>query len=480
MRKILLSTIASLTLATAPANAQNVEQAKQLLDVWLAAQVDYNDWPSLSVAFVHGQDLVYANAFGFANREDKVEATPDTLYSICSISKLFTSISVMQQRDAGKLSLRDPIAKHLDWYNIKQQYPLSDDVTLEAILSHSSGLPREVDTPYWSGSEGFPFPTLERAKKITQDQKTLYRAWEHYQYSNLALSLAGQVVARVSGQDYHAYVRKNLLDPLGLHNTYSEMPKDKHGKELAVGYGASPRKGERAVIPYFNANAIGPAAGYASTVNDLAKFAMWQLKLRKGEGDNVLDQNTLREMQRPHSVIMGWRGAFGIGFSLRNLKGKTLIGHGGSCPGYRSQLYIDPDKGIGAVAMINAGGVNPGQVVERLLTILGSAVEKSDKGDKDAKKDTAKVTLSDYQGIYDGQPWSDESYMMAWGDTLVSFSLSSNDPVKSMTKFKHIDGDTFARLRSDDSEAETITFLRDKDGKVSGRKSHSNVSPKKP
>lgn len=476
MRKLLMATAACALMASVPAAGQSLDEAKHLLDVWLDAQKDYNDWPSVSVAFVKGQDKVYANAFGEANRRTGVKATTDTLYSICSISKLFTSVAVMQQRDAGKVSLRDPVGKHLDWYAIEQKYPLSDDVTIEGILSHSSGLPREVDTSYWSISKDFPFPSRENAISATKSQETLYRAWEYFQYSNLGLTLAGEVVASVSGQDYHQYVRANILDPLGLENTYSEMPKDKHGEALAVGYGAPTRSGERPEMPYFNAAAIAPAAGFASSVNDLAKFASWQLKLREGEGDEVLDHNTLREMQRPHSVVMGWRGAFGLGFSMSKNDDGTLIGHGGYCPGYQSQIYIDPDKGVGAVAMINAGGTNPNGLVRIVMDVLEPVLKKAE-ADEPAEENA--VPLIEYQGTYDTQPWSDENYIMPWGKDLISVSLRAENPKKDMTKLRHVENDTFARVRRDGSTAETVTFMRDEAGAVIGYNWHGTVTMKK-
>lgn len=483
MRNILLTTIASCALVITPVKAQTIDEAKQLLDVWLAAQTDYNDWPSISVSFVDDKKVIYSNSFGYANRTTNLKATPDTLYSICSISKLFTSISIMQQRDAGKLTLRDPVSKHLDWYNVEQQYPLSDEVTIEGLLTHSSGLPREVGVPYWSGSEGFPFPSPEEVKEITQDQETLYRAWEYFQYSNLGLTLAGDIVEKTSGEDYHDYVLSNVLAPLGLEDTYSVMPRDKHGNELAMGYSAQARIGERIEVPFFDAKGIGPAAGYASSANDLGKFAMWQLKLQKGEGDDVLNHNTLREMQRPHSVVMGWNRAWGLGFALRNSKGKTTIGHGGTCPGYQTSISIKPDENIGGIALFNAVDTNPSQIISRLMAIFGPILKKAAKdeksSDKKEEKDKPEVTLTDYQGIYDGQPWSDESYIMPWGDKLIRFSLKSNDPLENMTKFKHVEGDKFARLRDDDTEAEITTFNRDSEGKVISLETHGNFTIKK-
>ncbi len=470
-----------LAFSTETLEAQSLEDGKKLLNVWLDAQKDYNDWPSVSAAYVKGQEVVYSGAFGYANRENKVPATSDTLYSICSISKLFTSIAVMQLRDEGKLALRDPISKHLPDYHIKQRFPLSDDVSVEGILTHSSGLPREIDVPYWSPSAGFPFPSHEKAKEIINGQETLYRAWEHHQYSNLGLSLAGEIVATISGEDYHAYVQDRILTPLGLDHTYSEMPKDKHGTELAVGYSAPRRQSERTVMPYFSANAVAPAAGFASNAKDLAAFMMWQLKLRDGDGDEVLDHNTLREMQRPHGVIRGWKAAFGLGFSMKaQNNGGTLIGHGGYCPGYQSQIYIDPAKKSGGVALINAAGVDPAHVVAQMAAILEPLLGKSDATEEEEQNDAGAPEdnpLAEYQGYYDNQPWSDESYVMPWGDNLMAVWLTARYPMNSLTKLKHLEGDTFARLRDDGSKAETVTFLRGEDGNVNGLKWHSTISP---
>ena len=88
-----------------------VQEALQLLELWVDAKQDYDDVPGMSMAVVYDQDIIWSKGFGLANREDQVPATPSTLYSICSISKLFTSVGVMQLRDAGRVRLDDPVTK---------------------------------------------------------------------------------------------------------------------------------------------------------------------------------------------------------------------------------------------------------------------------------------------------------------------------------------------------------------------------------
>src|SRR5207244_302422 len=131
-------------------------------------------------------------------------------------------------------------------------------------------------------------------------QEDLYPADTDYQYSNLGMSLLGEVVASASGQPYPEYVQKNILNPLGLKDTTPEMPEKQRGARLATGYSAILRDRTRQPMPFFQARGIAPAAGYASTVEDLGRFASWQFRLLSKGGKEVLAANTLREMQRVH------------------------------------------------------------------------------------------------------------------------------------------------------------------------------------
>jgi len=133
-------------------------EALRLIDTWLEAQRDYDNLPGISVAIVTDQEILWSKAYGMADLEKKVSSSPSTIYSICSISKLFTSVAIMKLRDAGKLRLEDVIADHLPWFNLQQQFPDTGPITIRSVLTHSSGLPRESDYPYWTGPD-FPFPT---------------------------------------------------------------------------------------------------------------------------------------------------------------------------------------------------------------------------------------------------------------------------------------------------------------------------------
>ena len=251
--------------------------------------------------YVHGRrprpDASLERGFGHSDLEKKIPATPTTIYSICSISKLFTSVAVLSLRDRGKLRLDDPLEKLLPWFSIKKTFPGFGPATMRGILTHSSGLPRESDFPYWTGPD-FAFPTHDEIIARLKSQETLYPADLHYQYSNLGLTLAGEIVAQLSGRLYAEYVTETVLRPLKLADTQPRMPEEHRGGRLATGYSAMTREGKRNVLPFFQANGIAPAAGFSSTVEDLGRFASWQFRLLAKGGTEILDSNTLREMHR--------------------------------------------------------------------------------------------------------------------------------------------------------------------------------------
>ncbi len=286
--------------------ATDYADALQLIDSWIAAQKDYMDLPSISVAIVKDQETIWSKAYGLANTDGKVTASTTTLYSICFISKLFTSLAIMQLYDAGKLRLDDNIETLLPNYDLKQQYKESGPVTIRSLLTHSSGLPRESDFPYWTGPD-FPFPTQAQLNARLGEQQTLYPSSTYFQYSNLGMSLLGEVVEKVSGQPYDKYVEENILKPLRLNSTFTYIPKEEWGKKMAIGYGAIKREGTRDKVNLFDTKGVKAAAGFTSNVEDLARFASWQFRLLSNGGTEILKSSTLKEMHRVQWVDPDWK-----------------------------------------------------------------------------------------------------------------------------------------------------------------------------
>ena len=472
---ILICLLLSITLFTL---AQEKSEKKEkdyteaiiLIEAWLEAQMDYENLPGISAAMVEDQETIWSNAYGKSNIENKLNSGSTTIYSICSISKLFTSVAIMKLYDEGKIRLDDEINTLLPWFNLQQQYDDSSPITVRSLMTHSSGLPRESDHPYWTGPD-FSFPSENEIKARLGLQKTLYPASTYFQYSNLGLTLLGEIIKEVSGKPYDQYIKENIINPLQLNNTRTILPENLWGRQLAKGYSAIKRDGSRDLVPMFQAEGIAAAAGYSSTVEDLAKFSSWQFRLLENGGQEILKSSTLKDMHRVQWMDPDWERSWGLGFSVYQSDGVTLVGHGGSCPGYRSSLSLDPENKMAYTVMINASGTNPGKYANGIRKIMNKVKVKSDE------KSTTEVKLSDYDGYYSSQPWGGERYITSWQGNLAILRLPTDNP-QNFTVIKHIDGDTFRRVRDDDTLGEEIIFERDDSGKIYRLVQHNNYSTK--
>src|SRR5262249_15217099 len=117
---------------------------------------------------------------------------------------------VMQLRDEGRLQLDDPVSKHLSWFRVRPREAGGHPITIRHLLTHVSGLPREADFPYWTTDE---FPTREEIIKALPDYEQTFSAETRWKYSNLAVVVAGEVVAAVSGEPWDRYVKAHILEP---------------------------------------------------------------------------------------------------------------------------------------------------------------------------------------------------------------------------------------------------------------------------
>jgi CubicO group peptidase (beta-lactamase class C family) len=246
---------------------------------------------------------------------------------------------------------------------------------------------------------------------------------------------------------------------------------DLYGKRLAVGYGALKRDGTRDLLKPFNTKGITPAAGYTSTVEDLARFASWQLRLLRTGKENVLKASTLREMQRVQYLDPGWKVSYGLGFSIVHKDKDTFVGHEGACPGYATSLRLRVQDELAVVLMKDA----PPEALPLAETVFSILDKRKGYEFKDPAPATS-VNLETYSGHYSPQPWVSESVIVPWAGGLAYLRLPSADPAGDTVFLKPKGGDVFRRVRDDGSEAEEFKFQRDATGKVTGFMHFSNPS----
>ena len=367
----------ALSLAAAPVEAQvaspsqdpDVQGAIRLFSPWLDGQIAYRGLPGVVVGVVSDQELVWAHGFGFANVDANRPMALDTRFRMASHSKLFTATAIMQLREQGRLRLDDPVSEYLPWFRVQSAAPDDPPVTIEHLLTHSSGLPREAGS-HWSDWE---FPTPEELKELIPKRKAPFSPETRWKYSNLAYTIAGMIVEAVSGETWSDYLQKNIFDPLGM----SESSVDREVASLATGYSRRMPDGSRQVIPFVDARGMAAATGLTSTVQDMAKFVSAQFRKGPRGSDRILSTASLREMHRVRMLESTWTQGQGIGFAVRRVDDKLYVGHGGGYPGHTTNTLIQLDSKVGVIVLTNTNDSNPADIARQLMNTVGEAVAEA-------------------------------------------------------------------------------------------------------
>lgn len=381
------------------ADDPDVRAQIDLFSAWMEGQIEIRNLPGVVVGVVADQELIWAESFGLANLADRVPMGLDTRFRMASHSKLFTATAIMQLREQGKLRLDDPVRDYLPWFEF--QHAASDDppVTIEHLLTHSSGLPREAGS-HWSD---WDFPTREEVQALMAERRAPFSPEVRWKYSNLAYTIAGLIIEQVSGMSWAEYLQQNIFDPLGM----SASSVDREDAKLATGYGRRQPDGSREVFPFVDARGMAAATGLTSTVGDMARFVSAQFRQGPRGDDRLLSTASLREMHRVRMLESDWTRGQGIGFGVYRVDGTIFVGHGGGYPGFTTNTRIQLDGKVGVIVLTNTNDSNPGQIAGELYSTVGAAV--------------AKATAPEEETV----PWNPAwerfagTYQSAWGRTRV-------------------------------------------------------------
>lgn len=326
--------------------------AQDKIEKKLREQMEQRNFPSLSVGIVRGDELVYAKALGIADRSAKREATPETLYRIGSISKVFTTTLMAILRDQGTLQLDDPVAKYLPaGAGLPSDPRGAATITLRHLATHTSGLPRQPINLKPKGSDPYGGYTAALLIEGLQTTKLAFPTGADCVYSNLGVGLLGYALERAAKDPYEKLLQKHILEPLGMKHSAVRL----HGElktALAVGYEES--VADQAAVDW-DLGVLAPAGGIASNVPDLAKFLSLQLKAGQAEV-NVVRGGTLTELHTPQRVLKDWRVGVGLGWHItHDQKLGEIVWHNGGMAGYHSYLAFVRDRNIGVIVLTNRG-----------------------------------------------------------------------------------------------------------------------------
>jgi CubicO group peptidase (beta-lactamase class C family) len=299
--------------------------------------------PSVSVAVAKDGRIVWEEGFGWADREKLLPATPNTMYSLASISKPFTATGLMRLAEQGKVELDKPANEYLGLGQIRGLAGSASAATVRRVLSHTAGLPHHVQFFYIN--EPYRPPSMEET--IARYGIVVYTPGQEFEYSNLGFGIADHIVTRVSGEDFADYMRKEVFAPLGLTHTSVDI-----GPGLEA-YVAQRYDAQLRPIPFYTFDHVGASAIYSSA-HDLVRFGMFHLKDHLADQQAILKDSTVDQMQQEvisiHSTFgyaLGW-------FTNSNDHGYRFVGHTGGMPGVSTMLALIPSENLAVVVLTNS------------------------------------------------------------------------------------------------------------------------------
>jgi CubicO group peptidase (beta-lactamase class C family) len=462
---------AMLPLASARAQAPltlhpHVQEAIRLFDTWLEADVAYERVPGLAIGVVADGQLLWARGYGFADTARRTPVSPSTPFSLCSISKLFTATAVLQLRDAGTIALDDPVGRHVTGFNARRTHPLPEAVTVRRLLTHASGLPRDFPFASWTGPE-YPFPTRAQVLESLAAPVPSSVAGSRHDYSNVGMTLAGELVQSVSGLSFEEYVRRRLFEPLGMTRSFTDQNGAARSAGLATGFSVLQRDGSRLPIPPYEVRGLAPVAGIVSTVEDMARFAGWQVLGALGHESPVLRASSVQEMQAVQFMPADSWTTAGYGFQMWRENDRTFVGHAGTCPGAQSQLLLRPQDHIAVIVLSNALGVETGRYAQRAHDVFAPAIRAASED----QPGTGPAS-SAFEGMYQ-RPLGSESAVMMWQGRLAVRTLPSASPLGGLELFDAVADSVFRR--GSGASAETIAFRTDAQGRLLLVRGHQHM-----
>lgn len=342
---ILFSYSATATTSSAPQEqSRTIESVIERFRAEIPRLMKENGIPGLSIAVVDDQGALWVEGFGYTHTDCRTPITPDTLFSIQSMSKSFTSTGVMFAVQNGLVDLDTPVSAYLPDFHVNsffEEAPL-EKITLRTLLSHTAGFTHEA--PVGSNYRGGR--SFEEHIASIQETWLKFPAGTRYDYSNLGIELAGYILQVQSGKPFTGYIRETVYLPLGMKNSAFATRDIYQVRDRAIGH----------LYPPFIPPAdflILPSAGVYTSANDMARYLRFHLNAGMLDGRLLLREDLLATMYAPPNPAAQQESyALGVAVSQRN--GARLIEHGGGGFGFKSEMMFYPELKLGIVLLTNS------------------------------------------------------------------------------------------------------------------------------
>lgn len=442
--------------------------------------------PGIAIAVVQNGEVVYSRGFGLRDVKRNLPVTPKTLFAIGSISKSFTALSMGMLNDEGKLDWDTPVRRYLPDFEMYDPVA-SERMTPRDLITHRVGMAGH-DLVWYSSD--FSREDLVHRLRFLQSNHDFRSG---YRYNNLLVTAAGYLVGKISGQSWEDFVRQHIFEPLEMNSSNFSVLESQKSLDFSLPYGEDEKTAVVSQIPFHPLSSIGPAGSINSNIEDMARYAIFQLGQGK-RGDRQLiskanlalnhsPQVPMPDPARPKEI--GPR-SYGMGWVISSYRGHALWWHNGGIDGFYALLSLLPDDNFGVVILTNLLGDDPVpeivsyHIYDQLFGLPAvdwsqrfQELEKKQKAaeQEELTKDSARRKANtrpshdpqDYAGVYENPGYGTFSVQFNGKDLKAALN-------KLSFPLEHYEYDIFRSPPDSTGSIDIgqVRFLTDMDGNISG------------
>lgn len=321
------------------------EQVKKIED-FVAKQMKKDDIPGMALAVVKGDKTVYEKGFGYEDIKTKEPVNQDSVFEIASNSKAYTALGLLMLKDKGLLDLDDPVRKYIPWLKVKYNGKYVD-MTIRQVLNQTSGVP-SITLGYMPVGDGDD--AYDKTVSMIVDTELNSMPGERYEYASLNYDIAGLIIQNISGKTFEQYIKENLLQPLGLDNTYLSR-KEALENGLVKGYKISFFTNHEYTPPIFRGNT--PAGYFYTNSKDISKWMKVQLGSIETPYKKIIEETQIPDRSiSPIDIDDFYGSSYAMGWYVYQ-KGSGEISHRGGNPNFSSFIVLRPNDGLGVAMFAN-------------------------------------------------------------------------------------------------------------------------------
>lgn len=389
---IVFVTVLLISCSTIPKPPDTVKSISEF-ENYMQKVVESDCPPGMSLAVIKNDSIVYKKGFGWADQPRKIQAASGTVYHWWSCTKIVTAIAIFQLQEKGKLSLTDPVVKHLSYFKVKYPSDTSKVITIQHLLTHTSGLPDPSGFTFmrWIHHDGDPpVNQTEFIKKVLPDYSKLkFEPGDHAEYSNIGYMVLGAVIEKLANMSYEEYIRQNILKPLGMDHTDFVYTEKMKADEAAGSYPEFDIM--TPVLAIFGGSYIRecsdghlwmeriytdqtPSTALIGSVEDAAKLGIAYMNKGIFQGHRILSEESVQTMTYAGQLTIQQDDSLnyhrqGICWQVYGKSGRWVLTHDGGGPGFSTKIQLYPDEKLGFVLFTNDVKCEPWKLVNLAATL---------------------------------------------------------------------------------------------------------------